>query len=36
MYGGVEIQDFGMKSNGERTLGRPRHRHEDSIIMDLL
>jgi hypothetical protein len=38
MYGEVErcIQDFGMKSDGERTLGRPRHRQEDSIIMDLL
>jgi len=38
MYGGVErcIQDFGTKSDGERTLGRPRHRQEDGIIMDLL
>ena len=38
MNGGVErcIQGFGMKSDGERTLGRPRHRWMYNIIMDLL
>jgi hypothetical protein len=37
MYWGEEkcVQDFVGKPEGERPLGRPRHRWEDNIEMDL-
>jgi len=37
MYGGEKrcIQGFGGKPEGKRPLGRPRHRWEDNIKMDL-
>jgi hypothetical protein len=37
MYWGEQrcIQDFGGKPEEERPLGRPRHRWEDNIEMDL-
>jgi len=36
-YGGGErrVQGFGGEPGGERPLGRPRHRWEDNIMMDL-
>ena len=36
-YGGEErcVQGLGGKSEGKRQLGRPRHRWEDNIKMDL-
>jgi hypothetical protein len=36
-YGGKEkcIQDFGGRPEGRQPLGRPRHRWEDNIKMDL-
>jgi hypothetical protein len=37
VYWGEEmrIQDFGAKPEGKRRLGRPRHRWEDNIKMDV-
>jgi len=37
-YGGEDmcIEDFGGENEGKRPLGRPRHRGEDNIEIDLL
>jgi hypothetical protein len=37
VHGGDErcLQNFGLMSEGKRPLGRPRHRWEDNIKMDL-
>jgi hypothetical protein len=37
MHGGEEecIWDFGAKARSKESLGRPRHRWEDNIKMDL-
>jgi hypothetical protein len=37
MHGGGErhLQDFGWEAEGKRPLGRPRHRWQDNIKMDL-